>query len=79
MFSGWQNRPYITAALVRSVDVAYRAFRDGVDGIIVFWSIFRDMLQHPLTDTWNETFLDQWIEMKEAGLLNNVPVKYDSP
>ena len=77
MFSGWQNRPYITAALVRSVDVAYKAFRDGVDGIIVFWPIFRDMLQHPLTDTWNETFMDQWIEMNEAGLLNNVPLKYD--
>ncbi|MCH8235140.1 MAG: hypothetical protein IIC29_03335, partial [Chloroflexi bacterium] len=39
MFDGWVERPFITAALVRSVETADAALRDGVDGIIVFWPI----------------------------------------
>lgn len=74
-FSGWSDRPHITAALVRSVDVAYRAFRDGADGIIVFWPIFRDMLAHPLTEQWNKTFRGAWDKMHAAGLMEGVPVK----
>ncbi|MCH8276452.1 MAG: hypothetical protein IIA50_02765, partial [Bacteroidetes bacterium] len=31
MFSGWEQRPYVMAALVRSVETAYAAFRDGAD------------------------------------------------
>ena len=72
-FAGWAQRPSITAALVRSVEVAHAALRDGADGIIVFWPIFRDMLQHPLTDTWNETFAGEWQQMKAAGLLEGIP------
>ena len=76
MFAGWQNRPYVTAALVRSVDTAYAALRDGADGIIIFWPIFQEMLEHPLTDTWNETFMDEWVAMHDAGLLEGVPVRH---
>ena len=50
MFSGWENRPYISAALVRSVDTAYAALRDGADGIIIFWNVYEEMLSHPMTD-----------------------------
>ena len=75
MFAGWQNRPYVTAALVRSVETAYAALRDGADGIIIFWPIFREMLEHPLTETWNETFMAEWEAMRDAGLLQGVPVK----
>ena len=75
MFAGWQNRPYVTAALVRSVETAYAALRDGADGIIIFWPIFREMLEHPLTETWNETFMAEWVAMRDAGLLEGVPVK----
>ena len=75
MFAGWENRPYVTAALVRSVETAYAALRDGADGIIIFWPIFQEMLAHPLTDTWNDTFLAEWEAMRDAGRLAGVPVK----
>lgn len=74
MFAGWEQRPYITAALVRSVETAHAALRDGADGIIVFWPIFEEMMQHPLTDQWNQTFLDEWIAMRDAGLTEGVPI-----
>jgi hypothetical protein len=72
MFAGWEQRPYVTAALVRSVETAYTALRNGADGIIVFWPIFRDMMEHPLTDTWNRTFAGEWQQMQDAGLLQGV-------
>ena len=75
MFDGWVERPFITAALVRSVDTADAALRDGADGIIVFWPVFRDMMQSHLTDEWNKTFLGEWNSMYEAGLLDGVPVR----
>ena len=75
MFDGWGDRPFITAALVRSVETADAALRDGVDGIIVFWPIFRDMMQSHLTDEWNKTFLSEWNSMHDAGLLNDLPVQ----
>ncbi|MCY4436687.1 MAG: hypothetical protein OXE05_05065 [Chloroflexi bacterium] len=77
MFAGWENRPYVTAALVRSVETAYAALRDGADGIIIFWPIFQEMLDHPLTDTWNETFMAEWKSMHQAGQLEGVPVRLD--
>ena len=72
MFAGWERRPYVTAALVRSVESAQAALRGGADGIIVFWPIFRAMLEHPLTATWNRTFAGEWERMREAGLLQGV-------
>ncbi len=77
MFSGWENRPYVTAALVRTVETAYAALRDGADGIIIFWPIFEEMMQHPLTETWNTTFMNEWVSMHDAGLLEGVPVRLD--
>ena len=75
MFAGWERRPLIMAALVRSVDTAYEALRDGADEIVIFWPVFRDMLSHPLTDTWNKTFMDEWQAMDAAGKLAGVPVR----
>lgn len=77
MFRNWEHRPYITAALVRSVETAYETLRDGADGIIIFWTVFRDMMEHPLTDQWNKTFMDEWISMYDGGLLQGLPVKTD--
>ena len=74
MFAGWEQRPYVTAALVRSVEVAHAALRDGADGVIMFWSVFRDMMKHPLTDQWNDTFMTQWKTMHKAGQLEGLPV-----
>ncbi len=75
MFRGWEQRPLVTAALVRSVETAHAALRDGADGIIVFWPVYRDMMQNHLTDEWNKTFLDNWDQMHAAGQLQGVPVK----
>lgn len=74
MFDGWAHRPFVTAALVRSVDVAYAALRAGADGIIIFWATFKEMMDHPLTDQWNRTFLDEWNAMHADGKLAGVPV-----
>ena len=73
IFADWSQRPYITAALVRSRDTAEAALRDGADGIIVFWPIFEEMLQSKLTDEWNTLFLNEWNAMDDAGLLVGVP------
>ncbi len=75
MFEDWGDRPFITAALVRSVETAEAALGDGADGIIVFWPVFRDMMQSHLTDEWNKTFLGEWNSMNDAGLLSGVPVQ----
>lgn len=75
MFDGWVERPFITAALVRSVETAEAALRDGADGIIVFWPVFRDMMQSHLTDEWNTTFLNEWNSMYDAGFLKGLPVQ----
>ena len=56
MFSGWEQRPFIMAALVRSVETAHAAFRDGADELVTMWSVYREMMDHPLTDEWNKTF-----------------------
>ena len=61
-FDGWENRPFITAALVRSVTTAHKAIKDGADGIIIFWPIFEEMIKSKMTDEWNKIFLDNWIE-----------------
>lgn len=74
MFRGWEQRPYITAALVRSVETAHAALRDGADGIIIFWNVFAELMEHPLTDQWNDTFMDEWKQMHDAGHLKGVPV-----
>ena len=75
MFKGWEQRPYITAALIRSPETAYAALRDGADGIVFFWTVYKEMMSHPLTDQWNKTFLDEWEEMNESGLLKGIPVR----
>lgn len=74
MFGGWEQRPYIMAALVRSVETAHAAFRAGADELVTMWTVYRDMLNHPLTDQWNKTFMDEWIDMYKNGLLEGVPV-----
>jgi len=75
MFSGWEHRPFIMAALVRSVEVAHAAFRDGADELVTMWTVYRDMMDHPLTESWNKTFMDQWVEMHQAGHLEGVPTR----
>lgn len=75
MFFGWGNRPYITAALIRSVDTVHAALREGADGVIISWTVLRDLLQHTLTDQSNETFMSEWMQMHKDGKLDDLPVK----
>ena len=74
MFGGWAQRPYIMAALVRSVETAHDAFRDGADELVTIWTVYRDMMGHPLTEQWNKTFMNEWVDIHENGLLEGVPV-----
>ncbi len=75
MFGSWVNRPLIMAALLRSVETTYQALRDGADEVVIFWPVYRDMLRHSLTDTWNKTFADEWRAIFDAGLMKGVPVR----
>lgn len=78
MFREWEHRPFVTAALVRTVDTAYQALRDGADGIIIFWPIFEKMMEHSLTVAWNKNFMDEWNSMHRAGMLKEIPVENSS-
>ena len=40
------------------------------DAIITFPPIYWEMLQHPGTDEWNQTFLGAWAEMEARGQLD---------
>ncbi len=75
MFKGWEQRPYITAALIRTPETGYVALRDGADGIITFWNVYEEMMDHPLTEIWNKTFMDAWVEMYDDGKLEGLPVE----
>ena len=74
-FDGWENRPFITAALVRSVTTAHKAIKDGADGIIIFWPIFEEMIRSKMTDEWNKIFLDNWNDIYDTGNLDGIKYK----
>ena len=42
--------------------------------VIIFWNTLKEMMDHPLTDQWNKTFLDEWEAMHADGKLVGVPV-----
>ena len=74
-FDGWEKRPFITAALVRSVTTAHKAIEDGADGIIIFWPIFEEMIKSKMTDEWNKIFLDNWNDIYDSGNLDDIKYK----
>ena len=75
VFGDWEQRPFIMAALVRTVETAYAAFRDGADELVTMWTVYRDMMDHPMTKQWNKVFMDAWQDMDRNGLLEGVPVR----
>ena len=75
VFGGWEQRPFIMAALVRTVETAYAAFRDGADELVTMWTVYRDMMDHPMTAQWNKVFMDAWQDMDRNGLLEGMPVR----
>ena len=72
VFKNWDNRPFVTAALVRSKETAYKALKDWADGIIVFWPVFEEMIKSKLSDEWNKIFLDEWNSMYNAGNMKGI-------
>ena len=76
-FKEWENKPKITAALVRSSDVANAALKDGADGIIIFWPVYEEILKNPLTDKWNDIFMDEWKLMYKHGHLKDLPTNFN--
>ena len=64
LFSNWEDAPYVTAALVRTRSTAESALRAGAEGVIIFDTVFDEMLEHPSTTEWNTTFRDKWEEMR---------------
>ena len=76
-FKEWENKPKVTAALVRSSDVANAALRDGADGIIIFWPVYEEILKNPLTDKWNDIFMDEWKLMYKHGHLKDLPTNFN--
>ena len=76
-FKNWEDRPKITAALVRSPDVANSAIKDGADGIIIFWPVYEEILKNPLTDKWNKIFMDEWKTMNKHGHLDDLPTNLE--
>ena len=75
VFGAWEQRPFIMAALVRTVETAYAAFRDGADELVTMWTVYRDMMDHPMTAQWNKVFMDAWQDMDRNGLLKGVPIR----
>ena len=51
------------------------AIKNGADGIIIFWPVYKELMENPLTDKWNKLFLDQWNDMFDAGNLKGLPIK----
>ncbi|HEY8476466.1 MAG TPA: transaldolase family protein [Chloroflexota bacterium] len=67
-----ESRPKVTAALVRSADVAEMALAAGADGVIVFTAVFDQMLKHPGTEQWNDTFKRAWDWLGDQGHLEGI-------
>ncbi len=67
LFAGWEDAPYVTAALVRTRSTAESALRAGADGVIIFDTVFDQMLEHPSTTEWNNTFRKHWEDMLHDG------------
>ncbi len=78
MFRDWEQRPFIMGALIRSVASAYTAFRDGADEIVTMWAVYKEMMEHPLTEQWNQTFMNEWVDMHNSGQLDGLPVTLDA-
>ena len=49
----------------------------GPTKLVTMWTVYRDMMDHPLTAQWNKTFMDEWVDMHQSGLLEGVPVRSD--
>ena len=65
------NGPYEAFTAVR------QRYKDGADGIIVFWPIIQEMVKNTYTAKWNKIFMDEWKTMHKKSHLNGLPVNLD--
>ena len=57
--------------------ILHGASERGADERVTMWTVYRDMMDYPLTAQWNKIFMDEWLDMHEKSLLKGVPVKPD--
>ena len=68
----YRNRPDtpgIMAGIIRDAAHAHVAYAAGADAVITFPSVYWEMLNHPGTDQWNQTFRDAWTELEDRNQL----------
>ena len=69
-FHGRPNAPGIIGGIIREPQAAYLAYAAGADAVVTYPSVYWEMLEHPGTTEWNDTFKAKWDDMQEAGVLD---------
>ena len=64
------NAPGIIGGIVRNPTSAHLAYAAGADAVVTFPAVYWEMLEHPGTTEWNDTFKDKWDDMEAAGVLD---------
>lgn len=68
-FHGRPNAPGIIGGIIREPQAAYLSYAAGADAVVTFPSVYWEMLEHPGTTEWNDTFKAKWDDMEAAGVL----------
>jgi transaldolase len=67
----WNHHPHITtkvlAASIRSPEHVHQCLLSGVHSCTMPASIFRQLVNHPLTDNGIEMFLADWADVEARG------------
>ncbi len=69
-FRNRPNAPGIIGGIVREPVAAHLSYAAGADAIVTFPSVYWEMLEHPGTTEWNDTFKGKWDDMETAGVLD---------
>ena len=64
------NAPGVIGGIVRNPASAYLAYAAGADAVVTFPAVYWEMLEHPGTTEWNDTFKGKWDDMETAGVLD---------
>ena len=69
-FRGRPDAPGIIGGIIREPEAAYLSYAAGADAIVTFPAVYWEMLEHPGTTEWNDTFKGKWDDMDDAGVLD---------
>jgi transaldolase len=64
------DAPGVIGGIVRNPASAYLAYAAGADAVVTFPAVYWEMLEHPGTTEWNDTFKGKWDDMETAGVLD---------